>query len=84
MAEIGRRRQRTLVVAFGISWPATFAVLLFGLGLGLVPNLIVSSAIAGVLSKMVVRKRRDTIVRSVLAANGISSDVFDPAKYIID
>lgn len=84
MMDIGRRRQRTFVTAFAISWPASFAILLFGLGVGVVLNLIVSSVIAGMLSKMVVRSRRDAIVQSVLKANGISVETFNPTRYIVD
>jgi hypothetical protein len=84
MTVIGQRRARTQAIAFAILWPTSFLFLMFVLGLGGVVDLIVSSILGGVLSKVVVKSRRDVIIQQALSANGVSREIFDPSKYIVD
>jgi hypothetical protein len=84
MREIGRRRARGFKVGFAIAWPLSLGVLMFGVSLGFIPAMIGSAALAAALSKLLVKMRKEEIIRSVLAAHGVPEGVFDPSKFIVD
>jgi len=84
MREIGRRRSRGFSLAMAISWPIILALLMFGVGLGLVLGGIASAALAAGFAKLLVKIRKQAIIRAVLREHGVPVGALDPAKYIMD